>query len=100
MELKLKKQFLLRVENQNEQQLCNDFNIETENIVRNNNAYPIFCGEYVEININDYKTHFVKPAQTLDDIAKIYNISSEKISADNNLTSPKLFIGQRLKIYN
>ncbi len=100
MQVKLKKQFLYRVQNENEHNLCQNFNTEKEGVVRNNSSLPVYAGEWVQINVNNYKTHYVKPAQTIEDIAKIYGISQEKILADNNLTNARLFIGQRIKIFN
>ena len=98
MEIKIKPQFLYRIQNESVHDLCKNFNAEKTGIIRNNNAYPCFAGEWVQINVNDYISHFVKPAQTIEDIAKIYGISPDKIIKDNYLTSTKLFIGQLIKV--
>ncbi len=76
------------------------FNTCEENIIRNNKNIKVYDGEWVKIKINDFLTHYVKPAETLKDIVEIYNIEKEQIIKDNNLISERLFIGQILKIYN
>ena len=65
----------------------------------NGTLAPMYEGELVEISINDYISHFVKPAETIEDISKNYNIEIEKIKQDNCLKENKLYIGQRIKIY-
>ena len=59
----------------------------------------MYKGEWVKIKVNDFILHFVKPAETINDIATLHNVSVEKIKQDNNLESDKLFIGKKLKIY-
>ncbi len=70
----------------------------SDNIVRNNKDIPLFAGEWLLVKVNDYKTHIVKPAETLNQIADQNNITVEKLIEDNNLSNEKIFIGQRLKI--
>ena len=97
MKLKLCDEFYYRIES------C-DLKIEKmfdsckENIERSNDDISKYEGEWVKISLNKYKTHFVKPAETLSTIAKIYSISEQKIIEDNLLNEKSLFIGQRLKI--
>lgn len=75
------------------------FNSSKCNVLRNNEALDLYSGEYVKITQNSYFSHFVKPAETLANIAKAYNITVQKLKIDNNLESDKLFIGQLIKIY-
>lgn len=101
MELKLKQNFKYRVkENENLNDICHNFNTSKENIVRNNPDIDLFAGEYIEITVNNYVTHIVKPIETLTTIAKNYNQTVEEIMKYNNLSDNNLFIGQRLKIKN
>ena len=76
------------------------FNTNKENVKRNNEKIKIYNDEWVKIKINDYAIHHVKPAETLEQIATKYSLSVEEIKKDNNLTNSKLFIGQRIKIFN
>ncbi len=79
--------------------LCHDFNTEPAKILRNNPALPLYTGEWVRIERNDYLTYHVRPTETLSDIAEKFGIEKEKIKADNHLMGEKLFIGQAIKIY-
>lgn len=98
--MEIEKQFVYRVlDGDTLASICLKFNTSIENIVRNNKDIPLFAGELIEIKVNDYIQHFVKPAQTLKDIAEMYNITTEEIKEKNNLQSEKLYIGQVLKIY-
>lgn len=100
MEITRPKKFYYRVQHgDNLNVLINKFNTSKENILRNNNNIDFYEGEWVIIKENAYILHCVKPMQTIEIIADIYNVSKEKIIADNNLFSNKLFIGQQLKIY-
>ena len=100
MKISLCKKFIYRIgQNEDIKTLCEKFNTSVENIVRNNQNIPMYEGELVEISINDYISHFVKPAETIEDISKNYNIEIEKIKQDNCLKENKLYIGQRIKIY-
>ena len=75
------------------------FNTDKNNITRNNPNIPLYTGEWVKIKVNDYITHYVKPMETLMDIAKHYNVDIQSIRENNNLSIDKLYIGQMLKIY-
>lgn len=79
--------------------ICKELNTSNENILRNNEDLKIYDGEWVKIKVNNFITHHVKPAESIVDVAKKYNITIEKIMEDNNLNSSKLFIGQTLKIF-
>ena len=98
--MEIEKQFVYRVlDGDTLASLCLKFNTSIENIVRNNKDIPLFAGELVEIKVNDYIQHFVRPAETLKNIAEFYNITTEEIVQTNSLQTEKLYIGQILKIY-
>lgn len=100
MKLKLTKKFLYRVQiGDSLNSICKKFNSSKENIFRNNPDIDLYPGEPIEICVNDFLTHIVKPMETLSEIAKIFNVSVEKLKEDNTLTSNKIYIGQILKIY-
>ena len=100
MKIVLAKEFLYRVkENDNILDLCMKFNTGKSNIIRNNNKIDLYTGEWIKIKVNDYLSHFVKPMETVSKIAKQYNLSIEKLKADNNLKENRLYIGQLIKIY-
>lgn len=100
MKIKMAKSFWIRL-NQVEKinSLCERYNSSKQNIIRNNPDLDLYLGEWVKVNVNDYITHFVKPAETLSSIAEKYSKSKQEIINDNALKSEKLFIGQYLKIY-
>ena len=54
-------------------------------------------GQYVVLKQRKYIIHIVKPNQTLQEIASIYNILPESILKNNNLSN--IFVGQQLKIF-
>ena len=74
--MKLKSEFYYQVKNETMQELCNKFNTEKENILRNNNDIELYNGEWVKIKVNEYITHIVKPAENLDTICRKYNKTS------------------------
>ena len=100
MEIKQCKQFYYRVQDGDTvQNICQKFNTCKENIFRNNWDLDFYVGEWILIKSNEFKTHYVKPMETLEIIAKKYKTTNEKIMTDNNLQTEKLFIGQKLKVY-
>ena len=100
MEIKLSKEFDYRVQQGDDLlSICEKFGTSKDNIIRNNANIPFYAGEWITVKVNDFKTHIVKPAETLRDIAKTYGVKGDKIQKDNNLNDEKLFIGQVLKIY-
>ena len=100
MKIKQCNEFYYRVEvDDNIQLICQKFNTSKENILRNNNNLALYAGEWVIIKQNEFKTHIVKPMETLSSICKIYNVDKEKLKTDNNLETEKLYIGQCIKIY-
>ena len=99
MSLELIKTFYYRVKaDETINDLCFKFNTCKENILRNNPNIKLYAGEWVLITKNDYKTHMVKPAETVDSVAKLYGVEKENLKVENNLVGDKLFIGQILKI--
>ena len=99
MKVKLKEKFKYRVEaGESEQDIFLKFNTCRENVFRNNPNIPLFAGEWIEIQVNDFLTHIVKPLETIDDVCRIYHITKEELKTLNALESERLFIGQRLKI--
>lgn len=99
MEIKQADSFFYRImDNQTETSVCSGLNTSKQSILRNNNKLPFYAGEWVKIATNDYITHFVKPTETLDEIALKYHTTKEKLMSDNALKTDKLFIGQQLKI--
>lgn len=101
MRVKQADNFFYRItENQTEALICSNLNTNKSSVLRNNPKLNYYAGEWVKITTNEYLTHIVKPTETIESIAKKYNIAAEKILADNGLESAKLFIGQQLKIFN
>lgn len=101
MDFEIVKQFVYRVEkNDTIASLCLKFNTSVDNIFRNNKNIELYEGELIEIKVNNYITHIVKPMQTLAYISEKYNVSYEELKVTNNLESDKLYIGQTIKIYN
>lgn len=99
MKIKQADNFFYRILNDtSEVQLCKDMNTSKQKILRNNSKLNYYVGEWVKITTNDYLTHYVQPVENLNDIASKYELSVEKIIADNNLKSTKLFIGQQIRI--
>ena len=97
--MEMSKSFYYRfLDGDNLRGICQKFNTSKQNILRNNASIPLYAGEWVEITVNDYIEHFVKPTETLNVIAQNYCTTKEKLIADNNLQTEKLFIGQKLKI--
>lgn len=99
--INLEKQFVYRIKQGDTlKYLYEKFNTCKENLLRNNPNIPLYEGEVVEIKVNNYKMHFVRPMETLDDICKNYGLTKDKIISTNSLNTTKLFIGQTIKIYN
>ena len=96
MKLKLCDEFFYRVKDGED--VFQMFNTSEENLIRNNEKLKFYGGEFVKIKINDYVVHYVKPMQTLSEVAQIYKVNENQIVNDNNLKTNKLFIGQMLKI--
>lgn len=100
MKLKQCKKFKYRVQpGEDLKSICNKLNTSKENVLRNNYNIPLYAGEWVEVTTNDYFIHVVKPAQTLEEIANMYEIDIDSLIKLNKLETNKLYIGQTLKIY-
>lgn len=98
MELQQCDEFYYRITDTNEN-IYKKFNTSKEGVLRNNYNIPFYAGEWVKIKTNDYLTHIVKPCETLDKVACLYEIDKKDIIFKNALKTEKLFIGQILKIY-
>lgn len=98
MKIEMCEEFFYRIKEDNEN-LFDKINTNKENILRNNNRLKFYAGEIVKIKLNDYVLHRVKPAETLRDIARIYDVQVQDVRVQNNLLTDKLFIGQEIKIY-
>ena len=97
--MELEKKFVYRVEDNDTWEIIyTKFNTSKQNILRNNNDIPLYVGELIEITVNDYITHIVKPMETLKNIAEKYKITVEELKKENDINTDKLFIGQILKI--
>lgn len=99
MEIELCNEFYYRI-NDAKMDVCREFNSSKENVLRNNETLKHYAGEWVRIKVNDFIVHHVKPMETINEIAKIYGIDELNLKVYNNLASDRLFIGQKLKIYN
>ena len=98
MKLELCDEFFYRVNDEN-LDIHKLFNTCKENILRNNEKFKLYSGEWIKIKVNNFITHRVKPTETLGVVADIYGVDINKIKQNNNLKSDKLFIGQSLKIF-
>ena len=65
----------------------------------NNGVSDVEEGDYIIIPYRARAVHIVRPLETLNEIAKKYNVCIEKLKKDNNIDAP-LFIGQQLVIVN
>ncbi len=97
MKFKMCKSFYYRIKNED---VYSVFGTSKENVLRNNTNLKMYPGEIVKIKLNNYIVHYVKPMQTIEQIAKIYKVDCEKLLKDNMLINKKLFIGQQIKIFN
>lgn len=99
MKIEMCDEFYYRINDEN-LNIDKVFNTCKENVLRNNENIKLYSGEWVKIKVNDFQTHYVKPAETLYEIAKKYNVEVETLKENNNLLTDKLFIGQCIRIYN
>ena len=98
MKIELEKEFFYRINVEKSNDLYQKFNTGKNNVLRNNDNLDFYNGEWVKIKTNDYITHIVKPAETINSICETYNLEKQKLIDDNNLKSEHLFIGQMLKV--
>ncbi|MBR1987825.1 MAG: LysM peptidoglycan-binding domain-containing protein [Clostridia bacterium] len=100
MRIKLSKTFYYRLsESDNLESLSKDYNCDITNIKRNDPSNTVYPGEWVYIKQNEFISHYVKPTETLASIATKYNVDINVLRKDNTLNNDKLFIGQRIKIF-
>ena len=93
-------EFYCLVKDDNLNSIMQKFNITASCIIRNNENIDFYEGEVVKILRISGVTHIVKPAETLNSIANIYNVSASDIISLNKLKSSRLFIGQKLVVKN
>lgn len=93
----LPKNMLYRMKKGEDRQMVADkFNTTIENVVLKS-VNEHYDGEFVQIlNCNQF-THIVKPLEDLNSIALKYNVGVDYIIECNNLSSKRLFIGQKLR---
>lgn len=78
--------------------VMNKFDVTATSIIRNNPSIDFYEGEVVKILKQNDITHIVKPIETLESIAKIYNTTQDNLCNLNNLKSKRVFIGQKLVV--
>jgi len=76
------------------------FDVQINSIVRNNYNVDLYEGEVVKVVRQTQTYHIVKPMETLSSIASKYIVNIDDIIKINNLTSKRLFIGQKLVIFS
>lgn len=62
------------------------------------NTENISTGQWVLVKKVNITLHIVRPLETLNTIALLYNVDVNDIILKNNLVNNKLFLGQRLEI--
>lgn len=72
------------------------FNVPVQVLYKENNKTETFEGDRVIVSKESKILHVVKPAETLQQIANMYNVSIEHIKRNNTIT--EIFIGQMLSI--
>ncbi len=78
-------------------------NLHTKMIVETKKVKPSYkiietAGDFALVEFNNGVEYVVKPLDTLQQIAKKFDVKKEDIIKINNLKSEKLFIGQILKL--
>ena len=74
------------------------FETSSNKVIRNNPNIDLYEGEMIKILQPTSSLHIVKPMETLDTIARKYNVIVDDLIIQNNLVSKRLFIGQTLVI--
>lgn len=74
------------------------FDVDVNNIVRNNPSIDLYEGEILKILTLNGTTHIVRPGETLEQICNKYDACEEDIIELNNLKNKRLFIGQKIQI--
>lgn len=89
----------VRVENgDNLTDILSRYQVKPSSIIRNNNTIDLYEGEIIKIICKRATEHIVKPAETLQSIAKLYNKNVDELVQINNLSSSRVFVGQRIII--
>ena len=76
--------------------VCSDFNVSLNHIKHINQINGASEGDIIFLDKIDLKIHIVKPNQTLEDIALLYNTTVESIKQKNNIDA--VFLGQQIII--
>ena len=84
------------LEDETLESVCADFKVSLNHIKRINEIESASEGDFIFLDIIDLIIHIVKPNQTLDDIAKIYNTTVEELQKKNNIY--KVFLCQQIII--
>lgn len=83
-------------QNESVETVANNFNISALQIKQENKDAIFKCGKCIVLFNNSKTYHIVKPCETLESIARLYDTSAEKIKEKNKVKT--LFIGMRLII--
>lgn len=78
------------------EEISSRFNIEPSVLYEFNDFKEIEKGDLLFIPKKNMAIHIVSPCETLESIAKKYNVTTEYIKAKNDITS--LFVGLKLYI--
>lgn len=79
--------------------ICNKFCVLKEDLIRDNDLednYEAYEGDILWIRKKNLAIHIVKPLETIESIAKLYNVSVKEIQEKNGIT--KVFLGQKIII--
>lgn len=80
--------------NTTKKELAEKYKIHISQII--SNGEELEAGEYAILKDLDKKIHIVKPFESIEDIAKKYNVTKDYILKHNNIR--EIFIGERLII--
>ena len=80
---------------ENAETISKKFNI-TEKDLKIDNYEEIIEGDYLYIPFKNSAVHIVKPTETLEQIAKMHNVSVNHIKKKNNIEM--IFVGMKLYI--
>ena len=86
--------YILRLNKENFDYIMSCVSNKNLCILNEKPAYKL--GDYLFINNKVKVSHIVKPFETIDDIAKKYNVDREEILKRNNIKN--IFVGQQLDI--
>ena len=69
-------------------------NVAPQNCICESSSLKV--GDYVIIKTKSYKVHIVRPGESIEDIAKLNNISLDRLKELNIVD--KIFVGQQLLV--